>query len=111
AVLRHCELKAVEQVEKLTHVDFRWVTLKFRDVAGIQHHLETVPGVSDISTINGDSVRLKLNGEFDPLLRAAVDHYVVDLRVQEPTLEEIFLTFYDDEPAVVNNNRAKEYAS
>lgn len=112
AVLRHGELKAVEQVEKLTRVDFRWVTLRFRDLGGVLHNLEAVPGVSDVSTVNGDSVRLKLNGEFDPLLRAAVDHYVIDLRVQEPTLEEIFLTFYDDEPAVVNNNnRVKEYAS
>lgn len=112
AVLRHGELKAVEQVEKLTHVDFRWVTLKFRDVGGVQPHLETVPGVSDVSTVNGDSVRLKLNGEFDPLLRAAVDHYVIDMRVQEPTLEEIFLTFYDDDQVVVaNNNRAKERVS
>jgi ABC-2 type transport system ATP-binding protein len=112
AVLRHGELKAVEQVEKLTHVDFRWVTLKFRDLAGVQSHLETVPGVSDVSTVNGDSVRLKLTSEFDPLLRAAVDHYVIDMRVQEPTLEEIFLTFYDDDQVVIaNNNHTKERVS
>ncbi|NJL57176.1 hypothetical protein HC928_20095, partial [bacterium] len=37
-----------------------------------------------------------LTGDFDPLLRAISGHYVVNLDVQEPSLEEVFLAYYDD---------------
>jgi ABC-2 type transport system ATP-binding protein len=52
-----------------------------------------VPGVSDVTTTD-NSLRLRLSGDFDPLLRAIHGQYVVAMQVQEPTLEEVFLTFY-----------------
>jgi len=91
-ILRGGELKAVERVDALTHADFRWVTLRFREsvtpelVAG-------VTGVSDVSA-EDNALRLRYSGDFDPLLRAISSQYVRDIHVQEPTLEEIFLTFY-----------------
>lgn len=94
AILRHGQLKAVESIAKLTQVDFRWVTLQFRDAARADE-VAAVPGVSSI-TAQGDTLRLGLTGDIDPLLRAVQGHYIVNLHVQEPTLEEIFLAFYDD---------------
>ena len=91
-ILRHGQLKAVETLENLTHAEFRWVTVKLREPAA-SSLFDNVPGVSQIS-LNGDKIRLRLTGDFDPLLRALSDQYVVDLHVQEPTLEEIFLAFY-----------------
>jgi len=110
-ILRNGELKAVERVSDLTHTDFRWVTVQFREpvtpelVAG-------VPGVSNI-TVEDHALKLRLTGDFDPLLHAISQQYVVDIHVQEPTLEEIFLTFYGDTtPAVSNYHRtAKEMVS
>ena len=91
-ILRGGQLKAVERVSDLTHADFRWVTLRLREkVAPAQ--LEGVDGVSQISVVDG-GIRLRLTGDFDPLLRRINGFYVEDLNVQEPTLEEIFLTFY-----------------
>jgi ABC-2 type transport system ATP-binding protein len=94
-ILRGGELKAVETVTGLTHADFRWVTLEFRDAApaGWADDLGRVPGVSDLQA-DGPAVKLRLTGDFDPLLRAVNGAYVVDLHVEEPTLEEIFLTYY-----------------
>jgi len=115
AILRNGQLKAVESVERLTHVDFRWVTMQFRNPIGVMERLATVNGVSDITT-DQDRISLRMAGDFDPLLRAIGDQYVVDMRVKEPTLEEIFLTFYEDsgKGSLVNQNQyehAKERAS
>ncbi len=68
------------------------MTLRFREP--VTPALVTgVPGVSDVTTTD-HSLRLRLSGDFDPLLRAVSSQYIVNLQVQEPTLEEIFLTYY-----------------
>lgn len=102
-ILRHGELKAVERVEALTTVDFRWVTLKTPNPPEMASRLRGLAGMSDL-TVNGSTLTLRLHGDFDPLLRAVGDQYVVDLHVKEPTLEEIFLTFYEDQPSVSGNH-------
>ncbi|GAB4520045.1 MAG: ABC transporter ATP-binding protein [Anaerolineae bacterium] len=102
AVLRGGELKAVERVDKLTHAEFRWVTVRVENATGLQEHLAQVPGVGKVETVrNGHTaIRMQLNGDFDPLLRALSSAYVIDLHVEEPTLEDIFLAFYDNEQTV-----------
>jgi ABC-2 type transport system ATP-binding protein len=94
AILRDGQLKAVERVSDMTHADFRWVTLKFRETV-TPMQLGNIPGVSEVSAWEG-GLRLRLTGDFDPLLRHINGFYVEDIRVQEPSLEEIFLTFYGD---------------
>ena len=94
-ILRDGDLKAVESIDKLTNVEFRWVTLHFRDAipATWQGALEKLDSVTDIE-IEGKELSLRLNGDFDPILRAVSEGYVENIHIQEPTLEEIFLTFY-----------------
>jgi len=94
-ILRDGELKAVESVEKITNVEFHWVDVTFRDAipAGLQQALESMPSITDVST-NGSRVRMRMIGDFDPLLRVISGGYVEMLHVEEPSLEEIFLAFY-----------------
>lgn len=94
AIIRQGQLQAVERVDRLTHADFRWVTVRFRDAINV-NVFSGVQGVSDI-TSEGNLTRMRLIGDFDPLLRVIAPHYVEDLRVQEPTLEEVFLAFYGE---------------
>lgn len=98
AILRDGELKAVETIEKLTHVEFRWVDVTFQDHVpdNLVGQLQQVSGIDHIST-NGNVIRLQLYGDFDPLMRAISNGYVKDLHIEEPSLEEIFLTFYNGE--------------
>ncbi len=103
-ILRHGELKAVESVSKLTHTDFRWVTVRLKEQVSADT-FKGIEGVSDVSAVNGE-LRFRLTGDFDPLLRALSQYYVVDLRTQDPTLEEIFLAFYGDQPVRNHNNGA-----
>lgn len=101
-ILRDGELKAVESVEKITNVEFHWIDVLFRDTvpAGLQQQLERLPSITDVST-NGARVRMRMVGDFDPLLRAISSGYVEMLHIEEPSLEEIFLAFYsgDEERA------------
>jgi len=94
-ILRDGELKAVESVDKLTNVEFHWVEVKFRDAipSSLPQALGQMKAVSDVS-INGASIRLRLAGDFDPLIRSISDGYIENMRVAEPSLEEIFLAFY-----------------
>ncbi|MCY3781965.1 MAG: ABC transporter ATP-binding protein [Chloroflexi bacterium] len=94
-ILRDGELKAVESVEKITNVEFNWVDVTFRDAIpeGLQQQLDSMPSITDVST-NGTRVRMRMVGDFDPLLRAISGGYVEMLHVEEPSLEEIFLAFY-----------------
>ncbi len=103
-ILRGGQLKAVESIEKLTHVDFRWLTIQFREGVPDKQRLEALAGVSDVE-VNGSTAKLRLMGDIDPLLRAINDHYIIDLRAKDPSLEEIFLAFYDDESSVVANKQ------
>ena len=105
-ILREGQLKAVETVEKLMHVDFRWVELTLRDAApqAALTRLERVEGISEVSAENG-RLRLRLVGDFNPLLEALSGLYVKDMRVKEPTLEEVFLTFYGNDGAAAAKSR------
>lgn len=102
-ILRNGELKAVETVTNLTHANFRWVTLRLHEkVAPAQ--FASVPGVSEVSALDG-GLKLRLSGDFDPLLRALNPYYVETMEVAEPSLEEIFLTYYGN-GRVLQNQQA-----
>ncbi len=113
-IIRHGELKAIERVTDLTQAKFHWVTVQFREDAtpDIVQHLE---GVSDISTANGHTLKFRLVGDHDPVIKALQHQYIVRLETREPTLEEIFLTFYGDDegqtqpmPANVNHQASAQ---
>lgn len=92
-ILRAGKLEAVQRVNQLTHADFRHVTVRLREAVA-PALLTNVPGVSSV-TVEDKLVRLQLSGDFDPLMRALGSAYVEDIAIQEPTLEEIFLKFYN----------------
>lgn len=102
-ILRDGQLKAIETVERLTRVDFRWIEMRFRDAIpqSWAAHLREVEGVTEVTT-NGNSLKLRLHNDLDPVLRVVSEGYMQDMRVQEPTLEEIFLTYYDNGQRTAN---------
>ena len=58
---------------------------------------EAVPGVRDART-NEHSIVMSFDGQMDQLLKTATTNYnLVDISSEEADLEEIFLTYYEDE--------------
>jgi len=104
-ILRSGELKEVRTVAEMMRTDFRWVTFQFQGAAQVGA-LANLSGVTDVS-VTADRLKLRLTGDFNPLLKAVAPYYIVDMQIQEPTLEEIFLTYYGDSPAAQNSHRLK----
>lgn len=107
-ILREGQLKAVEDVETLTRVKFHNVHITLRDAVPQEWmpRLQAIDGVSDVKS-NENTLELKLTGDFDPLMRAISDGYVQSLRMEDPTLEDIFLEFYGAEKGVNATGKAE----
>lgn len=94
AILRDGKLLSTQGIHGLSDTGFKYVTLTLREPQPALN-LTGVAGVQNVQ-VDGLQISLRLNGDFDPLLRAINGCYVVNMQVQEPTLEEIFLTYYGD---------------
>jgi len=107
AILRDGKLQAIERVDDLTRVKFHWVNIRFEKPITAEGW-DTIPGVSDV-TVNGNGtnteIKFRLSGDFDPVLRKIGSQYVVSVKTEEPSLEEIFLTFYGQDPKRATQER------
>jgi ABC-2 type transport system ATP-binding protein len=103
AILNDGQLRTVSTVEALTRSHVRLVSLKLKGGGGAAL-LRGVPGLSEVREADGH-IHLRLSGDFDPLLKALAGTYVEDMRVEEPSLEDIFLGFYGNGVAA-NGRRA-----
>lgn len=97
-IIRDGRLRAVETIEKLVQVGYRDVRLDFREPVP-QSWVENLPRQAPVSAVKaeGSSLNLRLHGDFDPLLRAFNGAYIRNVHINEPSLEDIFLAFYNDE--------------
>ncbi len=93
-ILRAGKLVAVEKISSLKKVYFRWMTLRFDDGAKPEE-FAALPGVSDVTAVNG-SLRFRVSGELDPVIKLAARHHLTDMTYEEPSLETIFLDYYGE---------------
>jgi ABC-2 type transport system ATP-binding protein len=80
------EIKAIKRYE---------VTITFANAIPAEA-FKTVDGVVDVETLNqGHGVRLTMQGPADAVIKAAAHYPVVSLTSYEPSLEDIFLRYYE----------------
>lgn len=106
AILRHGKLETVETVQNITHVDFRWVTLIYKEQVRIADELRAVKGVDDLE-VKGNVVKFRMSGDFQQLLEVATHQHVSNMSIKESTLEEAFLAFYGDGGKASQNGNSK----
>ena len=92
-MVRDGRLIAVERVPDLLGRARRTVTVRLADGASIES-FRRVPGVSDVEAIDG-GLRFGCGGDLDAMVKALAAHHVSDLEVSRPTLEEVFLGYYE----------------
>jgi ABC-2 type transport system ATP-binding protein len=97
AIIREGRLAAVERVAELRGRAYHHVSIDF-DSPVDPTEFARVPGVSELE-VDGSHVSFKATGALDPVVKTAARHTVVDIELTEPTLEEIFLTFYSRDAA------------
>ena len=91
-IIREGRLVVVERVSDLREKTPRRVSVEFGDPVDLAG-LRELPGVSDLER-DGRRVSFRITGEIDPVIRVIARHTVIDLEFAHPTLEEIFLTYY-----------------
>jgi ABC-2 type transport system ATP-binding protein len=91
-IIREGRLVAVEDIGDLRAKELRTLEFHF-DERVIPSEFDGLPGVREVQPV-GDSLRITVAGEMDAVVKQAARHTIVDLKSHEPTLEEIFLTFY-----------------
>jgi len=91
-IIRKGRLVVVEPIEDLRLHAVREIELHF---AGDRpaDAFAGLPGV-EVLSVHGSVVRLRVQGSVDPVIKTAARFEVVDVMSHEPSLEEIFLTFY-----------------
>ena len=96
-IIRDGRLVAVEKVSELTGRAYRHVSLEF-DTPVDPSEFGQLPGVSELVAA-GNRISFKVEGDLDPVVKAAARHTVRDVEVAQPTLEEVFLTYYSADGA------------
>jgi ABC-2 type transport system ATP-binding protein len=97
AIIREGRLLAVEHIEALKARALRRLEIHFgTPVAATE--FERLPGVKDVVARDG-VVRCTVVGDIDAVIKAAARYKVVNVVSHEPSLEEIFLAFYEGSDA------------
>jgi ABC-2 type transport system ATP-binding protein len=98
AFLRSGRLVSVEDVARLKGRSLHLVEVTF--VSPPPPAVFDLPGVREVER-HGATVHLEVREHLDAALKAIARHEVLDLRTEQPSLEQIFLAYYEggrDEP-------------
>ncbi len=98
-IIRRGKLVKVARLEDLHEIHLRRVEVEFAGEPQPQI-FAGLPGVEKIET-NHHRVTFTVRGSFEPIVDALAGHHVVNLASHEPSLEEVFLTYYEDQPEEV----------
>lgn len=94
-IIREGRLIAVEDVAELIGRSYRHVAIEF-DAPPDAREFRALPGV-DALVADGRRISFRVEGDLDPVVKAAARHRVRDMEIASPSLEEIFLTYYGSE--------------
>jgi ABC-2 type transport system ATP-binding protein len=98
-IIRHGKLVKVARLEDLHEMFLRRVEVEFAGDAQPQL-FRALPGVENVES-NHRRVSFTVRGSFEPVADVLAGHHVVNLASHEPTLEEMFLAYYKDQPEEV----------
>ncbi|HBI57202.1 MAG TPA: ABC transporter [Firmicutes bacterium] len=95
AIIKDGQILKIEEMEQLRSNQFRKVRIA---IDSDEFNGNAIPGVIHAARENG-IWHLLFKGDINQLLRFLSEYKLVDLWLEEPTLEEIFLHYYEKEGA------------
>jgi ABC-2 type transport system ATP-binding protein len=93
-IIRDGRLIAVEKVADLIGKTQRRASVEFAEPVDLEE-LRAIPGVSQLDARDG-RVTFHVTGDLDAVVKAISRHTVADLEFAHPTLEQVFLTYYEE---------------
>jgi len=103
-IIRRGKIIELAETSVLINRSMRRARVRFREAVDADA-LTRVQGVSVLLRDDGMAMTLQVEGEMDGLIKALAQFPVVDFETERPSLEEIFLTYYEDER---NSHKAME---
>jgi ABC-2 type transport system ATP-binding protein len=95
AIIREGRLVRVGGVAELKDIKRLEVTITFADGAPAQA-FQGLSGVEKVEALaDGHTLRLSVTGGLDAIVKTAAQHPVISLTSHEPSLEDIFLRYYE----------------
>ena len=98
AIIREGRLVTVEDIDNLKARSIRRLEIHFAGPVSQQKFTE-ISGVKDVS-VHDSVLTCTVVGELDALVKAASQARVVNIISHEPSLEEIFLDYYNEEDSI-----------
>lgn len=96
AIVRSGRLAALETTDTLLEKRRKRVTLVF-DKPVDPGVFAQLPGVSDVRAWE-TTITMRLADGIDAVVKEAAHHTLLDLRVEHPSLDEVFMSYYTEEP-------------
>jgi ABC-2 type transport system ATP-binding protein len=94
-IIREGRLVRIGEVAELKAIKRYEITITFADAVPAET-FKSLDGVADVEVLNhGLGVRLAMQGAADTVIKAAAQFSVVSLTSYEPSLEDIFLRYYE----------------
>jgi beta-exotoxin I transport system ATP-binding protein len=93
-IVRAGRLIAVERIDDLLGKARRRFSVEVDDPDGLER-LRELPGVADLE-IAGARASFSAAGDLDAVVRELAGHHVTDLEATHPSLEEVFLGYYEE---------------
>jgi ABC-2 type transport system ATP-binding protein len=94
-IIREGRLVRVGGVTELKDIKRHEVIITFAEAAPAEA-FKALPGVDSVEALaDGHTLRLAVSGGQDAVIKAAAQHAVVSLTSHEPSLEDIFLRYYE----------------
>src|SRR6266849_5613111 len=101
AIIREGQLVRVGSVAELKDIKRHEVIITFAEVVPAEA-FKTLDGVEQVEALaGGHTLRLTMQGGADAVIKAAAQHSVVGLTSHEPSLEDIFLRYYEGDGLAV----------
>jgi ABC-2 type transport system ATP-binding protein len=94
-IIRDGSLVRIGGVSEITAIKRYEITITFADPVPVET-FKALDGVAEVESLNnGHGVRLGMQGPADAVIKAAARYPVVSLTSHEPSLEDIFLRYYE----------------
>jgi len=101
AIIREGQLVRVGDVAEVKDIKRQEITITFANAVSAEA-FKTLDGVVEVETLaGGHTLHLAVQGEADAVIKAAAQHAVVTLTSHEPSLEDIFLRYYEGDGQAV----------
>ncbi len=90
AIIREGKIIKIEDIITLGKNTYKKVYVRTDKNAG---DAAKFPGISNLEVIDGE-IRFLYKGDINDLLRMVAKNQVIDVNIEEPTLEEVFMHYY-----------------